>query len=70
METNYQKIVCFQIYGKRYSELSMSDQGKVNAYINCVGHMQVKLHPELIRDNYNEVLRKNRLSMVDLEKDE
>ena len=70
METNYQKIVCFQIYGKRYSKLSGSDQGKVNAYINYVGHMQVKLHPELIRGNYNEVLRKNRLSMVELEEEE
>ena len=67
METNYQKIVCFQIYGKRYSDLSGSDQAKVNTYINRVGHMQVKLHTELIRDNYNEVLRKNRLSIVDLE---
>ena len=69
METNYQKIVCFQIYGKRYSKLSGSDQGKVNAYINYVGHMQVKLHPELIRGNYNEVLRVNGLSMVDLEEE-
>jgi len=70
METNYQKIVCFQIYGKPYSGLSGSDQGKVNAYINHVGHMQVKLHPEIIRGNYNEVLRANGLSMVDLEEEE
>ena len=70
METNYQKIVCFQIYGKRYSDLSGSDQAKVNTYINRVGHTQVKLHPELVRGNYNEVLRKNRLSMVELEEEE
>ena len=70
METNYQKIVCFQIYGKRYSVLSGSDQAKVNTYINHVGHVQVKLHPELVRGNYNEVLRSVGVSGVELEEEE
>ena len=70
METNYQKIVCFQIYGKQYSDLSGSDQAKVNTYINHVGYIAVMQHPELISGNYNEVLRINGLSKIVLEEEE
>lgn len=70
MVTSFQKIVCLMIYNKRYTELSVSDQAKVNTYINHVGCIAIMNHPELIKDNYNEVLRINGLSKIELEEEE
>ena len=70
METRYQKMVCFQVYGKRYFDLSFADQAKVNTYINTAGYLLIENHPELIRDNFGKILRSAGVSGVELEEEE